>query len=414
MKPWLPIQCDVSLGVCGSAAWSPVVYACRETGDHGPINSWDRNAFISDVKYGTPSYTAEMNHVDHNMIIANYGASQGFDTDDGSSWYDIHDNFVFQGDGWKMDYGGHDSAFHDNIVYVGASDGQNCVNAGTFLPGHGVGWYKNKCIVTDSKNIGTTGGCDCPGNGKPSPGGGVAPQGECGLTMHDNEYFGDPKIPGNMTMTCGGAILASTWLESGSDKGSAVYEIPDDDTLIGWAREKLDLPAIPAPPPPPPTPLPPQPPPTFPDTCVGRCWREGHCCANMVSGCNQPTCYQGCALAQVTASIAACKAACTAAGGHCSYSLKNVTLQMCDQCASVTPPQECSKKVRKTPLFAPFIHKNDHFYQDRLGANIGKTQKRVVFFLGRVRGGDQLPGRLHQPLRTGPVMISSDSLSSKY
>lgn len=43
-----------------------------------------------------------MNHVGHNMIIANYGASQGFDTDDGSSWYDIHDNFMFMADG-KLD-----------------------------------------------------------------------------------------------------------------------------------------------------------------------------------------------------------------------------------------------------------------------------------------------------------------------
>ena len=65
-------------------------------GDHGPINSWDRNAFITDVKYGSPSYTAQMNEVGGNMIIANYGASQGFDTDDGSSWYNIHDNFFFE------------------------------------------------------------------------------------------------------------------------------------------------------------------------------------------------------------------------------------------------------------------------------------------------------------------------------
>ena len=82
-----------------------------------------------------------------------------------------------------QDYGGHDSSFHDNVVYHDHGDGQNCVNAGTFLPGHGVGWYNNKCVVTDSKNIGTTGGCDCPGSGKPGPGGGQAPQGECGLTM---------------------------------------------------------------------------------------------------------------------------------------------------------------------------------------------------------------------------------------
>eukprot|EP01047_Picozoa_sp_COSAG01_P123303 COSAG01_NODE_52225_length_348_cov_0.783133_1_plen_59_part_01 len=58
-----------------------------------------------------------MNNVDHNLIIANYGASQGFDTDDGSSWYNITNNFFFLADGWKMDYGGHDSHFTDNLVY---------------------------------------------------------------------------------------------------------------------------------------------------------------------------------------------------------------------------------------------------------------------------------------------------------
>ena len=41
-------------------------------------------------------------------VAAQYGASQGFDTDDGSSWYDIHDNFMFQADGWKMVSAGSD------------------------------------------------------------------------------------------------------------------------------------------------------------------------------------------------------------------------------------------------------------------------------------------------------------------
>ena len=78
-----------------------------------------------------------MNNVNNNFIIANYGASQGFDTDDGSSWYDIHDNFFFMADAWKMDYGGHDSVFTGNIIYHGHNDGQNCVNTWPFLPGHG-------------------------------------------------------------------------------------------------------------------------------------------------------------------------------------------------------------------------------------------------------------------------------------
>ena len=52
---------------------------CRESGDHGPINSWDRQAYLSDVELGgEPSYGAAMNNVKNNYIIANYGSSQGF------------------------------------------------------------------------------------------------------------------------------------------------------------------------------------------------------------------------------------------------------------------------------------------------------------------------------------------------
>ena len=34
---------------------------------------------------------------------------------------------------------------------------------------------------------------------------------------------------------------------AGSDKGSAVYELPSDAALLGWAREKLSLPPLPGP-----------------------------------------------------------------------------------------------------------------------------------------------------------------------
>ena len=113
---------------------------------------------------GEASYEAQMNSVDHNFIIANYGASQGFDTDDGSSWYDIHDNFFFLADAWKMDYGGHDSRFTGNVVYHGANDGQNCVNTWPFLAGHGAVWEGNRCILPRSNNLaGSISTCDCPG-----------------------------------------------------------------------------------------------------------------------------------------------------------------------------------------------------------------------------------------------------------
>ena len=65
----------------GSTITSNLIFnSCRSSGDHGPINAWGRAPWLTDVKDGTPSFTAKMNHVTHNFIIANYGASQGFDT----------------------------------------------------------------------------------------------------------------------------------------------------------------------------------------------------------------------------------------------------------------------------------------------------------------------------------------------
>lgn len=53
----------------------------------GPINSWDRMPFLTRIASGggAASYSLAPTDTAHNAIIANYGASQGFDNDDGSS-----------------------------------------------------------------------------------------------------------------------------------------------------------------------------------------------------------------------------------------------------------------------------------------------------------------------------------------
>ncbi len=70
----------------------------------GPMNSWDRMPFLTTIKSGgyEATYSAALTETHHSMIIANYGASQGFDNDDGSSWYDTHDNFFYDASGFKM------------------------------------------------------------------------------------------------------------------------------------------------------------------------------------------------------------------------------------------------------------------------------------------------------------------------
>ena len=295
---------------------------CRETGDHGPINSWDRTAYISDVLTGEPSYSAAMNHVSKNMIIANYGSSQGFDTDDGSSWYNISSNFFFDADATKMDYGGHDMAFQDNIIYVRDGDGQNCFNSGSYLPGHGLTYTGNKCIVPFSKTLGTSSGCDCQWPDQKTDEGAMlmahtdgvevgntfplSPKTVCGIAFQNNEYFG---IDQNLSISCANPPLAfQDWQARGNDKGSKQWALPTDDELLFWARERLGLPAPPGPAPPPPKPLPPPPQHHWPNTCEGRCGKGGHCCIGMTSGCAKPNCDMGCALAKRTSSLVDCLA----------------------------------------------------------------------------------------------------------
>lgn len=124
---------------------------CRESGDHGPINSWDRQPFLTDLRNGTPSFEPRRRAIAGNVIFANYGASQGVDNDDGSSWYHIHHNVFYDADGFKMDYGGHDSVFEDNLVIRypwKRTQSRPCVDlGGTFLPGHGHVIRRNTCIV---------------------------------------------------------------------------------------------------------------------------------------------------------------------------------------------------------------------------------------------------------------------------
>merc|ERR1719362_785891 len=89
---------------------------CRESGDHGPINTWDRQPYLSDVRSGTPSLVPAYNQMSRNFLFANFGAGFGVDNDDTSSWYNITGNVLYQGGGLKCDYDGHDKHFSGNLL----------------------------------------------------------------------------------------------------------------------------------------------------------------------------------------------------------------------------------------------------------------------------------------------------------
>ena len=59
---------------------------CRETADHGPFNSWDRQVFVTDVLDGTANVIKQWDDISHNYLLVTYNAQdvQGIDNDDGS------------------------------------------------------------------------------------------------------------------------------------------------------------------------------------------------------------------------------------------------------------------------------------------------------------------------------------------
>ena len=69
------------------------------------------------------------------------------DNDDGSAFYHTHHNVFWDSDGFKTDYGGHDSIVESNLVVVRTYDGQACINSGDFVPGHETRIYNQTCVL---------------------------------------------------------------------------------------------------------------------------------------------------------------------------------------------------------------------------------------------------------------------------
>jgi hypothetical protein len=121
-----------------------VFSTCRESGDHGPLNSWDRQPFLTTVRTGEPSLIMAEREIHHNFFIDNYSPQEDIDNDDGSYNYHTHHNFfVYGSHALKSDFGGHDN-HHDNNIY--AYLGDTALFLDTMLPGHEDRFFQNKVI----------------------------------------------------------------------------------------------------------------------------------------------------------------------------------------------------------------------------------------------------------------------------
>lgn len=166
----------------------------------------------------------------NNYLHANYGGAQGFDNDDGSSWYDHHDNFV-RGGGFKMDYGGHSSIFHSNFVIVDNGWG-NVFNVAGMFQGHEDFFYDNDAIMPNSEKV-----ADLFDNCNESP--------PYTSTKGTNNRYYTPK--GNATVTCdccGLITLAElSKISPLTEKNFTTNTLPTNDFILALAKNKLKLPA---------------------------------------------------------------------------------------------------------------------------------------------------------------------------
>ena len=92
------------LGGGNNFTTSVMFNTCRESGDHGAMNSWDRMPFLHNIASGggEATYAPALSETVGMFLIANYGSSQGYDNDDGSNHDHSHHNFMYQADGFKM------------------------------------------------------------------------------------------------------------------------------------------------------------------------------------------------------------------------------------------------------------------------------------------------------------------------
>jgi hypothetical protein len=179
--------------------------------------------YLTNVSSSGPSFAPLPTHTRRNLILANYGASQGFDNDDGSSFYYTYDNVYYTSDGFKMDYGGHDSKFFRNLVY--ASDNKHCFGTGSFVEGHADVFDMNVCIVDgEDTRIGTLYQCSTDG-----------------MNPTRNRYF---TRSGYATWSClpdSESITLKEMQSKGFEIGSTVGVIPNPATIMSWAKETLGL-----------------------------------------------------------------------------------------------------------------------------------------------------------------------------
>ena len=252
---------------------SNLLFNCvRETSDHGCVNTWDRQPFLTgEAGNGGDTMIPALSVIRRNLIMSNYASLWGVDHDDGSNSYLVEENLVLYS-GFKTYLGfgkvardnlylyaditagpsGTGSAEVDAALPLGALKGLRgpsgstsarrptgygsgnsgwpycaCDNGvGSLSPSQMDSWNNNTCISSSQGGVYQFSACD-----PSSPLNGGIP------TLGNNTIY----VPGaTFSYACGSATWNLTSAQAaGVDLGSSVHDLPPDSAVVQMAVAKV-------------------------------------------------------------------------------------------------------------------------------------------------------------------------------
>ena len=199
----------------------------KETSDHGPVNTWDRQPYITEEAGHGPSLTPKTNIIHHNLIISDYGTNMAVDHDDGSAFYlDAYNFYMYSG---NKNYLGH-TKVNDHQLQVfpdlwgGYDNFHGCDYDWTDQRGTGSAWTNGRCILRTKEQPWLINYCN--------------PRNVTGLPLHSGNEVYTPS--GNATFVCGSEHLTlEQWQALGMDTGTTQGVTPSMQTIIQWGQELL-------------------------------------------------------------------------------------------------------------------------------------------------------------------------------
>jgi hypothetical protein len=216
-------------------SWNVIFNVIRETKDHGHINSWDRQPFLSDAEQpGLPSIWQHKSYIHHNTLFNNYHSLFPLDHDDGSCFYE--DSYNFQVYTGKKNYLGHSKTDHHEIyVYADANQGGFGIDTCIFFytPRRGYDswdevWINNTCVLYNSSIPYNIGGCDTSNLFVPH-------------LMSNRIYIPSGTQVAFICKVNGTSrrLSLEQWNSYGVDLGTTINTAPDIEDIIEWGREML-------------------------------------------------------------------------------------------------------------------------------------------------------------------------------